>query len=445
MKKTAILLFWMLPAGLLIIGCSEGQYIWGSGPAGAAAQAEGDWTIMVYMAADNELEGQAIEDINEMEAAPAGAADVQVVCLLDRSDAYDTSNGNWSDSRLLAVCPDAGGENGVLVSEVLSCEALSLGPQERQELNTGEPATLSIFMSFCRERYPARYYALILWGHGSGYRSTDALAPQAVLRGSGCDEGSGGDVLTTPELGTALSENPVDVLALDLCFGATLETAYEICADASLLIAGQGAVPGDGWNYRDFLYRLGRQGGAPRDFAEAAVGSFSEEYGANASTDISVIDLASVPSLFESLNSLSEVLFANISDGAARDSLRNLFFNSAASCYSTPGDLYLDLYDAADKAAAHTGAAAEEAAQLKTRLETAVLMSWVHPQAGNLHGLGVHYIPLDEAGYPKSHTQDYFRDYPVPYPLKFVASSAWVPCYPEGPGLLYRLWYEDLP
>ncbi len=444
MKMTALFLLAALPAGLFFAGCSEGRYIWGSTSPQAGHGGEGNWTIMVYMAADNELEGQAIEDINEMEAG-AGAAGIQIICLLDRNEGYDTSNGNWSDSRLLSVRSDAEGENSILVSDFLSCEALSIGPSQRQELNTGEPSTLSIFMSYCRERYPARHYALVLWGHGSGYRSTGPVPARPAARGSGCDESSGGDVLTTPELGSALSENPVDVLVMDLCFGAAIETAYELTEAASFLIAGQGAVPADGWNYRDFLVRLGRGEGGPRYFAEAAVGSFCEEYAASASTDISVIDLAALPALFDSLNIFSDALYASITDGTVRDSLRNLLFNSAACTYSTPGDLSLDLYDAAEKAAGLIEGVSQEAAALKSRLEAAVVMSWAHEDAGGLHGLGLHYIPLDDAGYPKSHSEDYFRDYPLPNPLKFVSSSAWVPRYPAGPGLLYRLWYENFP
>ena len=56
-----------------------------------------EWTIAVYMAADNDLESAAIQDLNEMEASIENG--VTVVALLDRSDGYDGTNGNWDDSR----------------------------------------------------------------------------------------------------------------------------------------------------------------------------------------------------------------------------------------------------------------------------------------------------------------------------------------------------------
>ena len=48
-----------------------------------------EWTVAVYMAADNDLEAAAIQDLNEMEAAVGDG--VTVVALLDRGGGYDVS------------------------------------------------------------------------------------------------------------------------------------------------------------------------------------------------------------------------------------------------------------------------------------------------------------------------------------------------------------------
>ena len=63
------------------------------------------WTIIVYVAADNDLEPFAILDLNEMEAAslPAG---VDIAVLADRIAGYDASNGNWTDARLGVIGRD---------------------------------------------------------------------------------------------------------------------------------------------------------------------------------------------------------------------------------------------------------------------------------------------------------------------------------------------------
>ncbi len=56
------------------------------------------WTYMVYMGADTNLEGDALSDFLEMASVGSTSA-VNIVVQLDRSDFYDTSFGDWTDTR----------------------------------------------------------------------------------------------------------------------------------------------------------------------------------------------------------------------------------------------------------------------------------------------------------------------------------------------------------
>ncbi|MBD3217047.1 MAG: hypothetical protein GF310_02135, partial [candidate division Zixibacteria bacterium] len=60
--------------------------------------AEKEWTIMIYMGADNNLESAAIDDINEMEWI-GSTINSNVVVQIDRIPGYDYSNGNWTTTR----------------------------------------------------------------------------------------------------------------------------------------------------------------------------------------------------------------------------------------------------------------------------------------------------------------------------------------------------------
>ncbi|MDQ3007253.1 MAG: hypothetical protein M3R47_17955, partial [Chloroflexota bacterium] len=61
------------------------------------------WTVMVYIAGDNNLEDYVVKDI-ELELAPTGSsANVQVVALADRAPGYDTSYGDWQTTKLFHV------------------------------------------------------------------------------------------------------------------------------------------------------------------------------------------------------------------------------------------------------------------------------------------------------------------------------------------------------
>src|SRR5215204_655221 len=74
-----------------------------AGNAAAAPPARAKWTVMVYMAGDNNLEDYVVKDI-ELELAPTGSsANVQVVALADRAPGYDTSRGDWQSTKLYHV------------------------------------------------------------------------------------------------------------------------------------------------------------------------------------------------------------------------------------------------------------------------------------------------------------------------------------------------------
>ena len=115
-----------------------------------------DWTFMVYLDADNNLEGAGIDDINEMEMVGSDS-NINILVQIDRIPGYDTSNGDWRDCKRYYVTKDYSS------SSIGSTEVGDLG-----EVNMGSSSTLSNFISWAKSNYPADNYALILWDHGSG-------------------------------------------------------------------------------------------------------------------------------------------------------------------------------------------------------------------------------------------------------------------------------------
>ena len=122
-----------------------------------------EWTFMIYMDADNNLEHAGILDLNEMEKV--GSSDsVNIVVQMDRIDGTgypwdDTSNGNWKKTKRFFVIPDSDPD------VINSFEVEDLG-----EMNMGKPATLDSFITWAKREFPARKYCLVLWDHGSGWQ-----------------------------------------------------------------------------------------------------------------------------------------------------------------------------------------------------------------------------------------------------------------------------------
>ena len=245
------------------------------------------WTTVVYMAADNDLEGAALADLREMlsAAAPLKQAGFTFLALLDRSAGYDTAAGNWSDTRLFEIGPgDFAADD---FSDIrLECKNLGLADDRETELNMAAPETLNAILSYAMKQFPAEHYALILWGHGSGWR------------GYSIDEESNA-VMSLPQLHAALThlESPLSVIAFDCCYGAMLETAYELRDDADFLIATERDEPAAGWNYSFFLENLATSADSctgetgAETYARLAVEAFGKQYADEQNASITAIAL----------------------------------------------------------------------------------------------------------------------------------------------------------
>ena len=208
------------------------------------------WNFLVYLNADNDLEFDAIKDINEMEQVGSDGQ-INILVLVDRINGYDSSNGDWTDTRLYYVTQD--NDDKTITSSLISCWG---------ELDMSNPDTLTNFLIHCQEHFPADHTLLTLWNHGAG------VYPKALAtrnKGISFDYTSGITkwfCLTTDEVATALFEaekitnQKVDIVNMDACLMQMLEVAYEWRDLVNYIVGSEETVPGPGNNYTSLLARL---------------------------------------------------------------------------------------------------------------------------------------------------------------------------------------------
>jgi hypothetical protein len=201
-----------------------------------------EWTFLVYMDADNNLEGAGIEDLNEMEIA--GSTDqVNIVVQFDRAQNYDTSNGDWTGTKRYLVQEDSHN------SEIVSDELEDMG-----EMNMGDPKTLSDFVIWGIDEFPARKYAVILWNHGGAFWG---IAWDDDINGS--DEH---DWLSMEDLEIAFNDiedhlgRNIDLVGFDACLMANVAVLYQIMDHVDIGVGSGYTEPGEGWPYEMILPRL---------------------------------------------------------------------------------------------------------------------------------------------------------------------------------------------
>jgi PKD repeat protein len=212
---------------------------------------------MVYMAADNNLEKFAVQDLNEMEEH-GSTGDVNVVVQVDRhpksdeASGYTDSNGDWTDTRRYYVTQDD--DPGVINSNLIE----KLG-----ELDMSHPQTFMDFMRWAVGSYPAERYAVVMWDHGDGIFSS-GLSPRQFTRGFTEDWTNGSKEMQLWEMRevmeTAMDElnggERFDLLAFDQCFMGHVETAFELAGTGDYLVASADEEPDVGWDYSPILEAL---------------------------------------------------------------------------------------------------------------------------------------------------------------------------------------------
>ncbi len=195
------------------------------------SQRVAEWTVMVYIAADNNLEIAGLGDLNEMEAV-GSSPDVNIVAQLDRAEGYTDWDGDWTETRRYYVQQDNNPD--YITSPVVA----NLG-----EVNTGSPEAVADFATWAITTYPAEKYMLVLWDHGGAWISHAS------------DEESD-DELSLPQLQQALDRvlaetgiEQFEVIGFDMCLMGQLEVYQAIAPYARYGIGSEENEPGAGWFY----------------------------------------------------------------------------------------------------------------------------------------------------------------------------------------------------
>ena len=355
-----------------------------------------DWTVLVYLNADNNLETCGINDLIEM-ASVGSDENVNIVVQFDRAESYDSRYGDWTTTKRFYVAEgmDPTPEN-----------ALS----DLGEMDMGDPGTLADFGAWGVANYPAENYMLIVWDHGDGWYEK---AKGDLFRAVCNDESSGNAIgVADGELNSALSQikdslgRKLDIIDFDCCLMGMAEVMYECKDYFDIMIGSEATVPCDGLPYDKWLGSLVNSNngnmtpaGLSIEIVQKYIASYS---GGSQGTDevtLSAVDLADTFSvLVEKVDIFAADLICNRSEyqveiQAARATVQN--FNNTA---------HVDLYHFAELINNSTGGSLQNSAQdLMISINDAVLENGYYGAVyENSHGIAIYY-PADPAIYNASY------------------------------------------
>ena len=308
-----------------------------------------NWTVMVYMAGDNNLDAGGVSDLREMKRV-GSSKHVDVIAQLDRSGSAHPTKRYHLQS--FDVHP-------------------RLADDEQQpdlgETNTGDPRQLTEFIRWGIDNFTSDHYLVIIWAHGSGVLDDDIFnsgergahsegrparqgtARRGVFRpifntlrpdfvGSGvtsrfltemrliAPDDQARDFLDNVELQQALENvgQKLDILGMDACLMSMIEVCYQLRETADILVSSQAQEPLEGWPYEMILRRLVDDPYMkPREFAHVIVEEFVALYAdfEDSSTTLAACDLNQCDALVKHFGELTEVLMANADETEVFDAI----------------------------------------------------------------------------------------------------------------------------
>lgn len=355
------------------------------------------WTILIYFAADNDLDETAFGVLREIKKA-GSTSDLNVVAQLDTRGTGHTLRFRLRDARYTI-------EEDRIAHE-----------DEGREINTGDPQELVKFIQWGVGEFPAEHYMLVIWGHGQGWElahddhsPTRASArtvnqfvyvdeqtsmsvgphgkvrlylksgsqaggganlPQALSftlpkelseklaalvrnsspgRGDG-DTGQRRDVLNSRELNealkTAMGAAPkLDILGMDACMMGTAEVGHHVRDGARYLIASEDTVPLNSWPYARILTTLHKR---PDMSPEELSVSIVREYLAHYQHEVKGVTLSAFDlheDFTDRLSQALEILARELTEQISDPVMRFAIMKARIAAQSFYLKQFVDLYD----------------------------------------------------------------------------------------------------
>lgn len=262
-----------------------------------------DWTFLIYLNGNNNLDSFGEMNINQMEKI-GSTSKLNVVVQ------WASLAKNKTQRLLVKKDSNANKVTSPIVQDMGS------------SVDMGDYRSLVEFVRWGVENYPAKHYFINVWDHGSGWHlnqriaalraqgitGTPALSPMGFHLNDISWDDNTGHFISTVQLGQAMAESAkiighkVDLYGSDACLMSMAEVAGEMASSVDTFVGSQEVEPGAGWPYDMFLKRWSTATQtAPADVAKYLVEEFVKSYqggsNGNSSVTLSALDLNKMPAL----------------------------------------------------------------------------------------------------------------------------------------------------
>lgn len=336
-----------------------------------------EWTIMVYMAGDNNLSADMAYALADIRDVMKGRSDKISLMVYYDGAAFNapTLYCDFTDFDNPVFCPSRS------VKKAFTYEKKRNGDETEFDENSGAVYSLMNFINWCvneteiniykdeqaaietHSGQQAKKYALIFSGHASAFQNMSLMV-----------DANSDYYMTIPKLRWALEEitrknapfkkhtpllkQEIDILGFDSCVMGMAELAYEFRHAAKIMVASEGNLPSAGWTYGSILSELivPFAGEAITDekavaagFVEKFIERQNEFLIGGVSVDISALDLSDekIANVIKQTNLLGKnlsLLLQNLNPKIG-EKLKRVLLLSHWECQSYMSEQNVDLKD----------------------------------------------------------------------------------------------------
>ena len=242
-----------------------------------------EWTVMFYLATDNPLAPGVVSHLKAMQNAgyhpqvnvlaqfdphgenmPTHIFDVNRMEKLKHPNRVNIGFGsNDSFVRNLVMDKLWNAEGNKRIRTFLKDRVRYTAPIPSDAMTSeNDPEkSLSLFIDFCRRKYPARHYMLFVLGHGLIVAGDVFLFDE---NGASKEANAGPRSLSLKQLGKVLDtfngnihgKGELELIGFHACSMSGAEVAFELQDKANYMLAAQGPAFVGIWPYRQILIRL---------------------------------------------------------------------------------------------------------------------------------------------------------------------------------------------
>lgn len=433
-----------------------------------------DWTILVFMNGDNNLEPDAIDNFYQM-AKIGSSQKINIIVQFDRIGKYDSRDSAWTQTLRFRVL------KGMRPLPHLAVEDIG-------EADMGDSKVLEQFIFWGMKKYPAKHYMLDVWDHGQGYRLMEAellvnnqrsrsnmafssyksfIHPdqikttrtrstsdnlvrvgdnfrstiEAPFRSCSNDETDKDELYNKKIQDVLINVNKtfgrkIDLIGFDCCLMSMIETAYAMRNGATYMVGSEDLEPGSGWKYDDWLSQLVKlENNREVDgitLGRILVSSYQKVYNMSIpTTTLSMIDLSKVEQVVPTINTFAVTLQQVLSNQITQiKKARSQCLNFAPN-HTNPNPFYhIDLILFCDLISRITtdNSLRTSALAAKNAVATLIISNYRgESRRGSFgsFGLAIYFPPNQTAYKSDKYAKNGYEKSNTFYPVEFVKTQRW--------------------